>query len=438
MAILRVYSGATGAGNGTSWTDAFTSLATCLASASCTDGTIVYVHKTHQEGYSGNMTLSCYAGTSSPKGVIVVSVDKDSSDAYVAMNGSTGYVDNSLNNFIGFGSGRLTFIGIWFSSGYYYNVSCLVECIECNFQFQRNSSANGFTLSGDNAVVRAERCGFQWDLNADNGFSLGYGGRLELFDCFATGSNTAQTQLIKSIATRGAQFLAVGCDFSTWLTSAASTYIVDDFPTNTSDGNASSIKMVDCKLPASYTLTQAHSYEGCNVELYNVGDGPLFHIQQFAGTAVSDINNYLNAVSGGGTAYSIKITNGSNALEAVHPTRVYLGEFYSPTANPTVRVELLWDSAATALDDDEFWIEGTYPDPSDPELSHFFTTRPDYNATPSALNPSSEVWTENLANDYEMKCTKAISGGGAGDHRVWACFAKPSATVYVDGAVALD
>ena len=79
MSTYYVNSGAGGANDGTSWTDAYTSLATAITGKA--DGDVFLVHKTHSETLSGNLTLNL-STSDAARGVKIISVDKDASDIY--------------------------------------------------------------------------------------------------------------------------------------------------------------------------------------------------------------------------------------------------------------------------------------------------------------------------------------------------------------------
>lgn len=93
-ALVYVNSGAVGANNGTSWTDAYTTLGGGLGDVD-QDGTIL-VHTAHREtSSSADMD---FAGRSADRSYDVIVVDKDNSDAYDP-NGSTVNLEVTSGNY---------------------------------------------------------------------------------------------------------------------------------------------------------------------------------------------------------------------------------------------------------------------------------------------------------------------------------------------------
>lgn len=90
MATYFVNSAATGANNGTSWTDAYTSFGSAVTAAS-TNGDKILIHYTHQEDLASDTTYTFTANVS------VITVNKDASDVYTPMS-TSGHIGHASSN----------------------------------------------------------------------------------------------------------------------------------------------------------------------------------------------------------------------------------------------------------------------------------------------------------------------------------------------------
>lgn len=79
MAIVYVWNGATGAADGTSWTDAYTTLGAAWSAWS--SGDVVYMHSGHSESSATTINYASGSMTNADP-FMCYSVDKDNSDAY--------------------------------------------------------------------------------------------------------------------------------------------------------------------------------------------------------------------------------------------------------------------------------------------------------------------------------------------------------------------
>ena len=85
MTTFYVNSGAAGTNDGTSWTNAYTAFGSAVTAATG-DGDIIKVHVAHAEALAADTTYT-FANN-----VIVICVDKDSSDAPAIQNATTQYI----------------------------------------------------------------------------------------------------------------------------------------------------------------------------------------------------------------------------------------------------------------------------------------------------------------------------------------------------------
>lgn len=192
MATYYVWSGATGTNLGTSWTDAWVSVASLPAPMAA--GDIVKIHtgstSTHSETLSANITIQ---GPASNNAALVIGVDKDNSDAYTESATNNIITDTAADIII---DGSLAVYGIHFLSddrmnliagdsnelGYYQD--CRFDCqkdflsinnvtaryIDCDFVFgttgwmsngtlPRNTEIIGGTWTGSRSTVLTVQAG---------------------------------------------------------------------------------------------------------------------------------------------------------------------------------------------------------------------------------------------------------------------------------------
>lgn len=139
MATIYVNSGAAGANNGTSWTDAYTSLASTSGAAA---GDIVKVHNTHNQTLIANIA---WASPTHANPVRIVCVDKDNSDAL--STGATIAIGTGANRLF---DGNIYWYGMTWSSNVAYYPS-----------FGGNSAVQTFklcTFSNVSNVYAAQWC----------------------------------------------------------------------------------------------------------------------------------------------------------------------------------------------------------------------------------------------------------------------------------------
>lgn len=118
MATWYVWSGATGAGDGSSWTDAYTTITGLFSTETIAGGDVVLVHTGTTSHHYETSAVAINLGTEPSGGApaYIIGVDKDNSNAYtpeaVSVNlettGST--ADISI-------SGSLVVMGLWLESG---------------------------------------------------------------------------------------------------------------------------------------------------------------------------------------------------------------------------------------------------------------------------------------------------------------------------------
>lgn len=422
MAIVYVWDGATGAANGTSWTDAYVLIETGFTNAA--NGDTIYVHYTHTEG-AGSTAITLTGGTvSAPK--VIISVDKDSSDAF-----TPGALCDCAS-----GAADLTLAGVGFSYGVDYTCADDIVMGSGSKWHIEGSPSTYATLTHDSIVIinagcqiSLQHCEHVFEATSSE-FFIDDGNKAILTDVKLAAGSAATNDYIGTVSGDGAIVLFNGLD----LTGMASTgnFLVP----GSSDSRPSFVRGTGLKLPSSGSVVSATFNDaGSTVEIYNVGTGNTayaFHIEDSRGVATEDTTQYRDATYDGTNGYSVKVVTTSAMVDGFTPFRMLLAEYYA-AANGTHTVQLLTDGVT--LQNDEFFVELIYPDATTGTLMNVVTSRAGNPISPANLSTSTEVWTETLTSDTELEVAVTATSGAAGIHQVWINVAKPSSTVYIDPEV---
>lgn len=333
MATKYVNSGASGANNGTSWTDAWTSLGSAVAG--CSAGDTVKVHKTHDE--IGSIDWSLPGTLANP--LIIICVDKDSSDSLSTGAAVGGNNDGTTANNL-YIRGHLYCYGIIWRTSYgvefyqgYVNTRQIHEY--CTFKLQQPYGGYPFGLKFGDEL---------------------YGGDIELRNCTLDFTN-GYTTGYKRIFPQGLRTRLIGCTLlgvdSPWIAIGAPTYKagvveIEDMDISSAakifipygSGRANGI-VRRCKLHASYDLVdgsvldtlQDAMLEACQSGTITVPPLGLSEYEGYYGTVKSTIGN------GGGGQYR---TGGAddglqaNAHAWEMATNANAKELYCPLKSPPI------------------------------------------------------------------------------------------------------
>jgi hypothetical protein len=206
-------------------------------------------------------------------------------------------------------------------------------------------------------------------------------------------------------------------------------------------------RLSGCLIPSGAAISETHTSTSTRTESYMVGIGDEFYgfdVRDYYGHAEDDTGVYRTAANAiydqSGSQYSMKVTPTAGSTYG-EPFRVQLWEQWVD-ANPTLTVECFYD-AATALNDDECWIEIEYPDATNKAHKKLDVTARSADVTTAGNRTGAGIgasaldatdWTgESGSNQQFDKLAVTISGGAAGVHRVFFCLATGATTpaVYV-------
>lgn len=200
---------------------------------------------------------------------------------------------------------------------------------------------------------------------------------------------------------------------------------------------------IDCKLPASWTGTLVDSvpvtHGAFRVSMYNCDSGDTNYrlwIEDIAGT-IRDETTIVKTggASDGTTQLAWKMTTASVSSELY---RTLYSDWIpiwvdAAGASKTIEIDLIHDGA-TNLQDDEVWIELSYPGDANTPLASFIDDRrADVLATPADQDSSSASWTTTgLTSPNAQKLSVTFTPQNKGVCYARVALAKPSQTIYVD------
>lgn len=348
----------------------------------------------------------------------------------------------------------------WVGSFYAYGITFNVSDGGNNANFALNAAGalqHGIILDTCTINIVTTR--------SDTGIILGQGattaGKIELRDC--TLEFSASTQGIKlgpiqllmegcdlaatssamttglfvtgGSSSRSGTVVLRGCDLTNM---GASSYLV-----NAAGWNAhNNLKAYDCKLNASFSgpITGTLPEPGTRVEMFNCDSGDTTYqlwIEDYAGSIVEE----TTIVRTSGASESRKMVSLAVAKFPLLALRGPEISVYNDTvgSSVTVTLEFVHDSA-TALQNDEFWIDVLYLGTSGAPLGLIGSSRVSgILTTPADTTDSSETWTTTgMSNPNTRKCTVTFTPQEAGYIHIVPCLAVASTTVYYDPEVTVS
>jgi len=445
VADIAVWSGAGGAGNGSSWANAYTTLAAALAGAGT--GNTFWLRPDHAEVTNAQVTLAFSTTVTAPTRVYCAGDTTTwpptarGTGAAVATGAgaynlnATGHVDcYGVAWQVGVGGGSTVIMQLPPTAGAF---SFRAE--RCIFDVAASTSGSnvrlGISSSSENAeLIDLVNCQFRFAHSGQHistssprvRWRNGVGGWTGVAVDVATATPTA--------------FLRpAGADMELWgldLSNLSSNALVDISGTRTSR-----VLLAGCRLSSTHVRTTGSALRGgviVDFHLCDDGAGQVFFARhEYAGVVEADTGIYRDggAESGSGDVpWSLKAAT-SAGCSVERPLRVPLWPIQLPDdAGVTVTAELALDRSA-AVDDDEAWIEVDYPVASGhPLLATALDRLADpVTGTPAAQAASSETWTGTggWSNPQKRTLGVAVTPGQEGPVRATAVLAVPSITAWL-------
>ena len=421
MATYYVDSNATGLNDGSSWTDAWTSIASATVAAA---GDFILVSHTHSETPSYPWPLFHNGTINNP--IKLISTNSSTGQYAYGANLSSGSVAS-------FG-GNIYCKGFDFSTLIY------------DLGFGGNSSLP----RGDIAVFESCYFGFNRG-SSDINFSIGsYQSLVKFVNCEIYSSGTGNVKLSDS------SFWSGVFEFSACVFNVANAYIntaqysepskphvfdncdLTNFSYMFQNGNSQrEVVVQDCKLNASFTAFNVTPHDetlkvfsSSSAALTGEADGAHL-IASSRGEVTTSKTEYRSSGAESDVNYSWKLASSSSCVEGYTTLESIPICKAVDSGSQTITVYI---AGGASLNDDDFWIEVDSPseEVSLTAQGKFRTTKPDPLATPTALTSDTSSTWNGSGVGTKQKIEVAISPTIAGTVTVRCYLAKPSTTVYVD------
>ena len=427
MVTRYVKSGATGAADGTTWADAYTTLA--AVAGVDTAGDIIYVSDNHSESTAGAVTLD-WAGTAADPTRVICADDSTgeppttvATGAVVATTGANALTVASSNDVV-------YFYGIRFKAGDSTNSadiamgSAEVVFDKCAFELGGNNSGSDITGAGRYTFIG---CTFK-SSNTGSVIQLGAAGRM--YGCSIESGGTPGNPFFEFTGSQECR--VVGFDFSNLNT----TY---NICSNTSV--AVQLSLINCKMAGSWSGSINSSTPGSLsvFELTNSDSADTnYRLQrktQFGEVVHETTIKRTGGASDGTTGLSWKMVSTADA-EWNHQTldSPEIVRWNERTgASVTATIEIVHDSV-TNLTDKEVWIDVSYLGTSGfPLGSTVSDSAANYLSSGADQTASTETWTTTgLTNPNKQKLSVTFTPQEVGAIRCVVKLAAASKTVYVD------
>ena len=439
MATYYVDSSATGLNDGSSWTDAWTSITSALSVAA---GDTVLVSSTHSETPTTSNMHWSNSTTLDP--IKIINVDKTTNQYTTASKAEYNIRTNNQFAVLYVKGDGLRVYGLKFIGG------TGIECpgydfhyTDCEFYVGANSGRFSLFggLEGHNGVF--ENCLIENQISSQ--ILAGGNSRIIFRNCDIHSTSSSTTKTILSHGASSNWGLGSSVEFHSCVFDCK--YIYSGRTDHTSKGHELDALFVDCEFPASYeyydsayTFTSvrniviSNSSSGSNGEEINYVSGK--HSEKGSTKGVSTVYRTSGA-NAGSSGFSWELTSSSNSIEQYRALRSIPITKWVESGSQTITVYV---AGSSSLNDDDFWIEVDSPseEVSPTAQGKFRTTKPEPLATPTALTSDTSSTWNGTGVGTKQKIEVAISPTIAGTVTVRCYLAKPSTTVYVDPKISSD
>lgn len=431
MAIVYVDDSASGANDGTSKTDAYTSILSADGAGSAA-GDSVWVSHTHNEDLGGAVTINFSNGSSTnPVKIFSVNFSDDT-----LTPGATIFNTSANNTVI---NGHIFVYGITVNMGAALMIASTTDrqvWDTCTIGINTGASGNRIlslsnSLNGG-AFLRFHDSTINLDTNGGSSslVSIVSQGIFEFVNCTISVNSAAQS--IFDLFARTARVLVQNCDLS----SSPETTLLD-----WSSVQNAEIIFRRCNLPASYTPSTGAIGLGCRMIIENSSAGTISapvlapqRVEHEFGVIAASLTRYRTGGANDGeqaNAYSWEMASNANCREIYSPIESPPMIRWVGTGSQTLTVYL---ASGVTLQDDEFWIEVSSPGEGGSPTARgvLNSTRAEPMDTPANLTTDGTSTWNGTGVGTLQKIDVAITPAVAGPVVVRAFLAKASTTVYLD------
>lgn len=432
MAIYRVDPTASGANDGSSWTDAFTSLSSAISAATA-DGDQIRIHYTSQINISADTTFAFLAN------VAIISVDKTNSDAPTPMS-TGGWIGHSSTSWTITISGayRLYFSGITLRvAGSGSKVMTIANSDgtdatyeDCYLWLGTSTSGaiiTGSSTSGSNHAVTLRNTTVRFGNAAQ---SINVRGRLTMESGGVSADGSAPSTLMNFTSINFEGIVIRFADLS-WC--GAGTLV------SSATGGPVSVTFDRCLLGSGYVAMASQTpanLSAAEVYVLDCASGDthgLYGYHNALGSVVSDTGITFTAGASAGQSWRIETT--ANASFHTPFRTPWISGYTASTSALTYRFEVLRDGSSTAYTDAEVWSEWAAKVTSGSTRATMYGDRCGLVATPAAQAAGAGLgsWAGESGTAWSGKVDSGgtITPAEAGDISGRICVGAASATVYV-------
>jgi len=421
VATYYVDSNATGLNDGSSWTDAWTSIASATGAAA---GDFILVSHTHSETPSYPWPLFHNGTINNP--IKLISTNSSTGQYAYGANLSSATVASFGGNIYckGFDFSTLIY-DLSFGGNSSLPRGDIAIFENCYFGFNRGSANVIFSVGNFQSLVKFVNCEIYSSGTGSIAFSDSqfWSGAFEfdncIFDCSNAYINTSQ------YSEPSRPHLFRNCD----LTNFSHMFV---------NGNSQrQVVVEDCNLNASFTAFNVTPHDekltvfsSDDAVLTGEADG-VHLIATSRGEVTTSKIEYRSSGAESDVNYSWKLAASSLCVEGYNALDTIPISKYVESGSQTITVYV---AGSSSLNDDDFWIEVDSPseEVSPTAQGKFRTTKPEPLATPTALTSDTSSAWNGIGVGTKQKVEVAISPTIAGTVTVRCYLAKPSTTVYVD------
>lgn len=420
MAIHYVNSGAGGANDGTSWTDAWTSLASSTGVAA---GDEVRVHNAHSQDPGASVTYNWSNGTEASP-VKIVCVNKDASDALAT--GATIAQTVAGRNIVLQGS--LYVDGMTFNAADTFTIGTANKSQRystCTLGIVVTTATRALTSAGSPAVIEIYNSTINVNVVANTGFTVGGRDRVTIVN--STINFHASSASGPTVSIAGASLEMRCCDIggsTTQFVAVATGARIDAYRcklgsfTNlmsTAMGFASSVTVGEC---SAATVT-----------------GPTFGLIGYGSDRGRVLGDSGRSRTGGATRNSVgfswEMTPSATAEEQIHPLRT--PDFAIKVEGGAARTLTVYVAGGEEMYNDEVWLEIEGPDDSNTTQGYYHSTRLPWRGARVVLDTASPSTWSGAGTGTERKIDHTYTPNHDGVVVIRVCYGKTSgAAIYVD------